>query len=438
MLATTKVAKIKADIAAGSLTQTAIAKKHKVSRGVVSDIATERTRKDVPWPEGCGPRAKRSGGQRKKLVDFNPTDKRILELESEIVHLTEERNRERSKVKASAKTEGLFRAIAKEIQCIKPITALPPAKKLKTRKSRIEEHVVMHNSDGHHDQVITLEESSGFEQHDFPIACARAEQYVDTVIDWCHQTLAPTFNFRVLWVPTYGDCSSGEIHGHGNRSYYRNQFRNCLAIGRLHSLMLRDLSAYFDQVNVIYLSGNHGRRSHQKDYNAPQDNFDYLIGEIARLHSRDLKNVSFLIPNSYSVNLDINGVGFNFSHGDDVKGNAGVPFYAMIRRQKGLCALHSMSGQQRVRYFAMGHHHVSSSLSDLDGELLVNGAWVGTDAYALNSFSGYREPTQLLHGVNPKYGITWRLPVKLRHPGELRGPKRYKIDGGRDVGPLLI
>lgn len=432
-----KAARIKEDIAA-DMPQPEIAKKHKVSRSAVSDIATGRMHKNVPWPGGQ-PLPKRAGGQRKKLADVDPTNKRILELEAEIVHLTEERNRERVKNKASAKTQGLFRAIVKEMEDrVKPMTALPKARKPRLRSNPIAEHVVMHLSDGHHDQVITSEETLGYEVHDFPIACARAEQYVDTVIDWTQNTLSPKFDFRVLWIPAYGDHTSGEIHGHGQRSYYRNQFKNCLAIGQLHSLMYRDLAAYFDQINIVYLSGNHGRRSTTKDYHGAQDNFDYLIGETARLHCRDLSNVSFLIPNSYSINLDINGVGFNFSHGDDVKSNGGIPFYGMVRRQKGLCALHSMSGQQRVRYFCMGHHHTSSALSDLDGELIVNGAWVGTDPYSLNSFSGFREPTQLLHGVNPKYGITWRMGVKLRQPDEIFGPKRYKIDGGRDVGPLLL
>jgi len=432
-----KAARIKADIAT-EMTQAKIAKKHKVSRSVVSDIATGRLHKNVPWPNG-EPVPKRSGGQRKKLDKVDPTNKRILELEAEIIHLTEERNRERAKNKASAKTQGLFRAIVKEMEDrVVPFKHLPKAIQSRKRGSAIEEHVVMHLSDGHHDQVITPEETLGFEQHDFPIACCRAEQYVDTVIDWCKGTLAPKFDFRVLWIPAYGDHTSGEIHGHGNRSYYRNQFKNCLAIGQLHALMYRDLACHFDQVNVVYLSGNHGRRSTTKDYHGAQDNFDFLIGEVARLHCRDMANVSFLIPNAYSINLDINGVGFNFSHGDDVKGNGGIPFYGMVRRQKGLSALHAMSGQQRVRYFCMGHHHTTSALSDLDGELLVNGAWVGTDPYSFNSFSGYREPAQLLHGVNPKYGITWRMNVKLRQESELFGPKRYKIDGGRDVGPLLL
>lgn len=431
-----KVESIKADLAKGDK-QPVLAKRYKISRSTISDIATGRIHKDVPWPTG-EPVPKRGGGQRKKLQEHDPTNARIMELEAEVVHLTEERNREKARVKAGAKTQGLFNALVKEMELkVQPFKRLPPPIVISRKPKTIEEHVVMHLSDGHHDQVITLEESNGFEQHDFPIACARAERYVETVIEWCTKTL-DNFDFKVLWIPAYGDHTSGEIHGHGNRSYYRNQFKNCLAIGQLHALMFRDLAPHFDQVNVVYLSGNHGRRSTTKDYHGAQDNFDYLIGEIARLHSRDLPNVSFTIPNAYAVNLDINGVGFNFSHGDDVKGNGGVPFYGMIRRQKGLSALHSMSGQQRTRYFCMGHHHVLSGLSDLDGEMLVNGAWVGTDAYATNAFSGYREPAQLLHGVNPKYGVTWRMNVKLRHEDEQRGPKRYKIDGGRDVGPLLL
>ena len=137
-----KVARIKADIA-GSMTQAAIAKKYKVSRSTVSDIATGRIHKEVPWPNG-EPVPKKSGGQRKKIADHDPTNKRILELEAEVIHLTDERNRERVKNKASAKTQGLFRAISLEMaERIKPFKALPSQIE-SDRKAQIVEHCVMH------------------------------------------------------------------------------------------------------------------------------------------------------------------------------------------------------------------------------------------------------------------------------------------------------
>ena len=429
------VAAIKVDLSAG-MTQPKIAKKQKVSRSIISDIATGRVHKDVPWPEGEAPCPKQSGGQHKTIPDYDPTDKKVLELEAEVVHLTEERNRERQKVKAGAKIAGLFKAIASEMDVrIKPYAALPPAFDPR-EKNEISEHCVMHMSDGHHDQVVRPDEVGGLENYNFPVSCACAERYVDTVIEWTKDTLSPKFTFPVLWVLAYGDFTSGEIHKACERSYYRNQFKNCLAIGQLHALMFRDLAAQFQQVNVLYLAGNHGRRTPKKDFLGAHDNWDYLVAEVARLHSRSLSNVSFMIPDSWSANVNINGVGFNISHGDDVRSNGGIPWYGMVRRQKGLIALGAAAGAQRCRYFCVGHHHVASTLSDIDGELLVNGAWVGTDAYAYNSFSGYREPAQWIHGVNAKHGITWRMNVKLRHEAEINGPKRYLIDGGREVGPL--
>jgi len=429
------VEKIKQAIADGTK-QTEIAKRFKASRSIVSDIATGRVHKDVRWPNGEPPAPKRAGGQHRNIPDYNPTDKRVLELEAEVVHLTAERNHERQKVKASAKIAGLFKAVVAEMETrIKPFAPLPQAVEFR-RKARITEHVVLHLSDCHADQVVRPEEVGGLEEFNFPIACARAERYVDTVIEWCHDTLAPRFSFPVLWLLAYGDFTSGEIHKACERSYYRNQFRNCLAIGQLHGLMLRDLSAHFETVNVLYLSGNHGRRTPKKDFGGAHDNFDYLVAEVARLHSRDLGNVHFTIPDAWSANVNINGVGFNISHGDDVRSNLGIPWYAMTRRQKGLIALGSAAGAQRCRYFVVGHHHAASTLSDVDGELLVNGSWVGTDAFSYNALSGYREPAQWIHGVNPKHGISWRMNVKLRHENEKNGPRRYLVDGGRDVGPL--
>lgn len=435
-----KVAKIKADLAeTKGRDQAKIAKQNKISRSLVSDIFTGRLHGDVAWPDWYEPVPNKKGGQHKPAQEADPTNERILELEAEVTHLTLERNQAKAKSRANAKTDGLFRAIVKEMDTrITPFKALPSAIKIPTGKKIITEHMVMHLSDGHHDQVITPEECGGLEEYNFPISCARAERYVDTVLEWTQDTLAHKFKFTDLWILAYGDHTSGEIHGHGARSYYRNTFKNCHAIGQLHALMIRDLAPCFERVHVVYLPGNHGRRSLKKDFHGAHDNFDYLIAETTRLYCAGIDNVDFLIPNAFSCNLSINGVGFNLSHGDDVKGNLGIPFYGMVRRQKGLIALGAANNAPNIRYFCMGHHHVAASLSDINGELIVNGAWPATDAYAYNSFSSYREPAQWIHGVNPRHGITWRLNVKLRHAAEKNGPRRYKIDGGRDVGPVEV
>ena len=65
----------------------------------------------------------------------------------------------------------------------------------------------------------------------------------------------------------------------------------------------------------------------------------------------------------------------------------------------------------------------------LDGEMIMNGPWLATDAYAYESLAAYTAPFQWLHGINKKYGITWRLDVKLKdQEREAKGPQRYTIE----------
>ena len=430
-----QVGEIKCLIAQNTV-QTVVAKRFGVSRSLISDIATGRVHTDVDWPEGHQP-TKIQGGQR-KITDYDPTDAKVQELENEVVSLRDDLTLERRKLKASAREGGVFRAVVDEMDLrIKPFKALPGVLKIR-HKAEIEEHVVMHLSDGHHDQVVRKDEVGGLEEYNFPISCCRAERYVDSVVEWTQETLDPKFYFPVLWILAYGDFTSGEIHGHEPRSYYRNMFRNCLAIGQLHALMYRDLAPHFEQVNVLYLAGNHGRRTIKKDFRGAQENWDYLVAEVARLHCRSLENVNFTVPDAWSANVNINGIGFNVSHGDDVRSQLGVPWYGMVRRQKGLIALGAAADAQRIRYFVCGHHHTASTLSDIDGELLVNGAWLATDQFAYNALAGYREPAQWLHGVHARNGISWRLNVKLRHSNEKKGPSRYRIDGGREIGPVWV
>lgn len=392
-----------------------IAKQFGISRTYVSDIASGRRQGNVPWPA--------------PTKRFDPTDKRIQELESEVLHLTEERNRERQRARANAKTEGLFQAMAsvmeKKIPAFKP---LPHVKRNKTSSKVIEEHAVLHLSDGHHDQIITPTECGGLEKHDFQVACCRAERLVDTVIQWTQETLSDRFRFPVLNILSYGDHTSGEIHGAATRSYFKQQMRNCLAIGQLHAAMYRDLAPHFDQIHVFYVPGNHGRRTPKKDYHGAHDNWDYLIAEISKLYCQNIENVSFCIPNSFSVNLDINGVGFNISHGDDVRSQMGIPWYGLQRRQQRIQSLAPLQAGPRVRYCCVGHFHQKGMVGSGDTELIMNGPWIATDAYAYESFGAYTEPFQWLHGVNPKYGISWRLGVKVKdQEREVKGPQRYKI-----------
>jgi len=357
------------------------------------------------------------------------TDERIVDLEAKLLKVTNEKAELRRDYKAALLNRGIYRALAEEMQAlITPFDALPAAEpRHYTSKDRVvDETLVIHLSDEHADEVVEPHKVGNLETFNFPIALCRAENYVDSIIDWTQHTLT-NHRFKRAVILSNGDHTSGQIHNGEGRSYHGNMFKNALAIGQMQALMVRDLAPFFEKVDVVCLSGNHGRRTEKKNYDGARDNWDYMISEIASMHARDIKNVKFHIPDCWSLILDIEGYGFCVAHGDDIKSWNGIPYYGIERKTRRLVSLHNSIGK-RVHYFVFGHFHAMTMAADLKGETIINGAFPATDPYSYESFSGYREPMQLIHGVHPKYGITWRFPVKIKDESrEARGPRRYSI-----------
>ena len=135
---------IKNELSAKLLTQREIGDKYGVSRSVISDIACGRVHKEV-----------------KADLEMSEQEAHIFKLQSEIEHLREERNTFKRQLRNAAKTQGLFQAIVDELDDrVKPMRGLPSARpEYKPSKDVIVEHLVMHLSDGHHDQVITPDDT---------------------------------------------------------------------------------------------------------------------------------------------------------------------------------------------------------------------------------------------------------------------------------------
>jgi uncharacterized small protein (DUF1192 family) len=349
----------------------------------------------------------------------------VNELEGRIHLMQDELRVTKAQLSAAQKNQMLLKALGEQLQELAQPIPPPYPSWQKLVKGPVKESCALHLSDGHHDSVILPHRVQDLERHDFNVAMARGENLVDTVCDFTRNRMVG-YEFNTLWVLAYGDHTGGEIHRAVEHSHFGNMMRNCLAIGQFHAQMIRDLSEWFPEVKVLYLSGNHGRRKdvRKKDYQAAWDSWDYLIAETSRSYCKDLWNVEFLIPDSFSAVIEIEGFYFHTSHGDDIRGWAGVPWYGIERKTRRLMALNA-AHDRRIDYYCMGHFHTLGTQQALKGETIINGAWIGTDPYAFNSLDAYNEPMQLLHGVHEKRGMTWRLPIKLRR--EVETPERYKV-----------
>jgi len=361
-------------------------------------------------------------------------EKQIVKLEAKIIALQDEVNRCKAAYKAAQRQNSVFEALVDELH--KVVVPLKSPNQVAINKSPttkiIKETLVAHLTDEHADQIILPHQVGNFERYDLRIALRRAETYVDTLLKFTQRTLI-NYSFDTLWIFAHGDHVSGEIHKGVDQSQYRNMFRNALAIGQMHALMLRDLSPHFKMIKILYLPGNHGRRSPQKDYYGAWDNWDYLVAEIAKLHSQNLSNVEFLIPDAFSICVDIEGFGFCITHGDEIKSWNTIPWYGIERKTRRLTALHAAK-HKNVHYYCFAHFHTPGNQDVLNGEVIMNGTWMATSPYIYEKLSTFTVPSQWLHGVHPEFGITWRLKMNLKTEREHLGPQRYSVILTGEIG----
>jgi len=342
---------------------------------------------------------------------------------SKMQQLADAKRFARTRLRTGLRNEDVIRYcgdIAAEQTCaLKPVRA----PKLPTAKGEVQqETAVLVLSDGHHDQVVTPEEVGGFENYNFNVSLRRAEVLVDAVRKFTGQTLT-NYRFPRLVVLSLGDHTSGEIHDAERRSAFGNQFKNCTAIGALHAAIYRDLACHFERVDVHCVSGNHGRRTDSKEYaGGPHNNWDYMVNKVAAAYLSDQPNVSFTIPNAWETIVDIEGWGFNISHGDDIPSSGGNPWNGLQGRHSRNSGIHRGSRKNstkpfchgdEVDYYVIGHHHTRGIVSGNGVGYLCNGSWPATDQYAYNKMGVCGPPEQLFFGVSQNRGITWQLPLQL-------------------------
>jgi hypothetical protein len=360
-----------------------------------------------------------------QVTQLNPTDQRVIDLEIKIREQSETLRDIVAQNLALKTNASVIAAVKDELdKRVQPIKPLPTINHKTKTKDTVDEALVMHLSDEHGDQEVLSHRVLGLEDYNFKVCLARAERYVKTTLEFTQQTLS-NYRFRELWLLCYGDHISGEIHEATNHSYFHNAIKNAYAVGEMHGMMIRDLAPYFDQVNVLGLSGNHGRRKPKKEYTGALNNWDYAVHRTARNMLADHANVKFIVPDAFSAIVNIRGYNFHVNHGDDIKSWNSIPHYGIERKTRRLSTLHALN-DTKINYFVMGHFHQLTVGQHPGGETIINGSFKATDEYALNSLAAANPPMQLIHGVHERYGMTWRLPVYLKYAGDTKGPERYR------------
>ena len=265
-------------------------------------------------------------------------------------------------------------------------------------------------SDWHWDEVVHASQIGGVNSFNRAIAHKRLHALVETSI-YLLKILSPKMDYPGIVVPLGGDMISGNIHDELVATNEFNTMPTILDILGKLVWMIDRLLAVFPKVFLPCVTGNHGRNTHKiwtKDRHATS--FDWLIYNLLAKHYENNQRVTFLIPDGPDAYYRVYGHRYLLTHGDQFRGGDGLigclgPIIRGDHKKR------SRNAQIGMEYDTMllGHWHQYIHHS----RVIVNGSLKGLDEYAYTNNFGYEEPQQALWVNHPKYGITYRMPVKV-------------------------
>lgn len=327
--------------------------------------------------------------------------------------------REREQLEAVAGERSFREYLAGLIRESIPTVDWPPKYREAARtKESVTESLLLLLSDWHAYEIVKSERVLGLNEFNADVLARRVWRVIQSVRSIADRLRAGGYRFPKLIVAANGDMISGTIHEVERHSDAPNVIQAAIGCGLLLAESLRDLAASFEDITVYGTSGNHGRlpdhrRVSQKD---PSRSWDYLIYAVAQTALAEVKNVKFVLPDSYSVVYPVEGWNIYQGHGHDIKSWQNIPFYGISRAATGLNALRVAAGKP-IHYFLFSHFHNPGSITAPGGEYFVNGSLIGGTEYSVNGLGRADRPCQWLLGVHRDHGITHRWPIYADGPG---------------------
>ncbi len=263
--------------------------------------------------------------------------------------------------------------------------------------------------DWHAGERVDEKQVLGLNRYDTPILYGRIEQVVNKVLKFQDIESGDYSVYRKLYVLCLGDMVSGVIHDDLLENQDFGYLQQSVVAGWLLAQAIHALSPYFEEIDVVCVSGNHGRLTRQWRYKGQQiHSYDHMAYQLAAMWTAN-DGANWHISQSPQATVDILGWQFVVVHGDGIRSWMRLPFYGMDRKLKDIRELRELTGQL-THYLVMGHFHTDALIRVGNGHIIVNGSPKGIDEY---SVSGERTtvPSQIVLGVNRKYGVTWYRPA---------------------------
>lgn len=166
------------------------------------------------------------------------------------------------------------------------------------------------------------------------------------------------------------------------------------------------LLEHFEAVEVWEVAGNHGRIGRKGQY-PREDNFDRIVGRIARERLAKQQRLTWHIPEGWYQLVVAGNYRALLVHGDQIRGGGGqVPHYGVAKRVNAWAA-----GVVEPFHDAyLGHYHQNMQLTlsgggiNGGGRAFMTGSTESGSEYAREFVAAKGSPSQRLHFIDPDVG----------------------------------
>jgi hypothetical protein len=294
------------------------------------------------------------------------------------------------------------------------ISALPNIPKpvykptILTKQKHSPEDVGLMFSDCHIGLDYSLEETGGISEYNVGIFEKRMKKLTTALTDIVelHSSLYP---LPTLHIFSLGDIVAG-LNSVGawsgtyiNLTVWDQLMRGYEAITDAINYWL----GLFENIKFYGVMGNHARvamKGLEKEY----VNWDYVCYNHLQLRFRNNDRVKFIIPKSWWIYETIRSHKFLMLHGDDVKptGNKLSSLATVAEKMAGIIG-------DVPDYTLAAHYHNAGEWETSYGRVVLNGAFLSGDIYALKNLQLNSRPCQRTFGIHDKRGMTWSYNLYL-------------------------
>ncbi len=179
------------------------------------------------------------------------------------------------------------------------------------------------------------------------------------------------------------------------------------------SKFLLGCSSYFEEVECHCVRGNHGRQNAAKWTSSKSTNWDFVFYKALQASMSGQERIKWVIPTKdWKDTFRIYNEGFLVTHGDMIKRYYSSPFYGMTRQAERWS--NAYRDKIKLTHFLFGHFHsLDTGMRHNNLRIYLNGSFVTDDPFAEEYIGVTSIAEQLLMGVHPTKGVTWRYNMHL-------------------------